>query len=85
MPEISRFNGIVIRIYHDDHPPAHFHALTSDGDAQVGIETLSVLNGKLAGKRRRQVMTWARLRQSELRVAWQLAQAQIPPGKIAPL
>jgi hypothetical protein len=26
MPEISRFFGIVIKMYFDDHNPPHFHA-----------------------------------------------------------
>jgi hypothetical protein len=26
MPEISRFFGIVIQMYFDDHNPPHFHA-----------------------------------------------------------
>jgi len=26
MPEISRFFGIVIKMYWDDHKPPHFHA-----------------------------------------------------------
>jgi hypothetical protein len=26
MPEISRFLGIVIRMYYRDHAPPHFHA-----------------------------------------------------------
>jgi len=26
MPEISRFYGIVIKIFYDDHNPPHFHA-----------------------------------------------------------
>ena len=26
MPELSRFYGIVIRMYFDDHGPPHFHA-----------------------------------------------------------
>ena len=25
MPEISRFYGIVISMYYDDHNPPHFH------------------------------------------------------------
>ena len=84
MPELCRFNGIVIHVYHNDHQPAHFHALHADGDAQVGIETLAVLNGKLAGKRRKQVMAWARSHQDELRTAWQRAQRHLLPGKITP-
>jgi hypothetical protein len=27
MPELSRFYGIVIQMYYDDHAPPHFHAL----------------------------------------------------------
>jgi len=27
MPEVARFFGIVIRMYFNDHEPAHFHAL----------------------------------------------------------
>ena len=30
MPEISRFYGIVIRMYHNDHNPPHFHAIYGD-------------------------------------------------------
>ena len=26
MPELSRFYGIVIKMYFDDHDPSHFHA-----------------------------------------------------------
>lgn len=33
VPEISRFFGIVIRMYFMDHDPPHFHA--TDGEAEV--------------------------------------------------
>ena len=36
MPEICRFDGIVIRMYFDDHVPPHFHALYGDDKALVG-------------------------------------------------
>jgi len=26
MPEVSRFYGIIVRIFYDDHNPPHFHA-----------------------------------------------------------
>jgi hypothetical protein len=26
MPEVSRFYGIVVKIFYDDHNPPHFHA-----------------------------------------------------------
>lgn len=29
MPEISRFFGIVVKMYFEDHAPPHFHAFSS--------------------------------------------------------
>ena len=39
MPEISRFYGIIIRMYPGDHPPPHFHAVYGEHEAFVEIET----------------------------------------------
>ena len=47
MPEISRFFGIIIRMYFDDHDPAHFHAIYGEHEAQVGINPITVLRGGL--------------------------------------
>ena len=38
MPEISRFFGIIIRIYFNDHHPPHFHAVYGDAEALIAIE-----------------------------------------------
>ena len=84
MPELCRFNDIRILIYHNDHYPAHFHAIHSAGAAKVGIESLALLQGDLSGRARKRVMEWARRHQGELLLAWQRAQAGQPPGKIAP-
>ena len=43
MPEVSRFFGIVIRMYFNDHNPAHFHAEYGEHEALLEIETLAVL------------------------------------------
>ncbi len=47
MPEISRFYGIVIKMYFDDHHPPHFHAEYGESQALVQIETLAVIAGYL--------------------------------------
>jgi hypothetical protein len=47
MPAISRFLGIVITMYFEDHAPPHFHARYSGQEAQVGIDPLAVLEGAL--------------------------------------
>ncbi len=40
MPEVSRFFGISIRMYFDDHDPPHFHAIYAGAEIEVGIEPL---------------------------------------------
>ena len=53
MPEVSRFFGIIIRRYFDDHPPPHFHAIYAEHEAQIGISPITLLNGSLpAGQSR---------------------------------
>lgn len=47
MPEITRFSGIIIRMYFDDHPPPHFHAIYGDYEAQVSIEPIEILRSNL--------------------------------------
>ena len=47
MPEISRFFGITIRMYFDDHAPPHFHAIYAGQEAQVGIDPIMVILGQL--------------------------------------
>jgi hypothetical protein len=47
MPEISRFFGIVIKMFFDDHNPPHFHAEDGSDVALVDIRTLAVFSGRL--------------------------------------
>lgn len=47
MPEICRFYGIVIRMFYDDHSPPHFHAEYGGRRAEVSIDTLRVMKGRL--------------------------------------
>ena len=85
MPELSRFYGIIIRMYFDDHAPPHFHAAYGGEEAVVGIEALAVLYGHLPPRARGLVVEWASLHQAELREAWDQAKRLERPGKIAPL
>jgi hypothetical protein len=47
MPELSRFYGIVIRMFFNDHAPPHFHAYYGSDEALIAIERLSVFAGRL--------------------------------------
>lgn len=75
MPEISRFYGIVIKMYFGDHPPPHFHAEYGEHEAVVGIETLTVIAGRLPPRAIGLVSEWASLRQ--------LPKGELHPGASA--
>ena len=85
MPEISRFYGVVIRIFHNEHPPPHFHAEYADSLASISIETLDVLVGSLPRRALVLVLDWAALHQQELREDWELCLRKEQPKKIQPL
>ena len=63
MPEVSRFFGIVIRMYFDDHNPPHFHAIYAGNEARVGIDPIIFLEGKLPNRAASMVIEWAALHQ----------------------
>ena len=85
MPEVSRFDGIVSRMFFREHGPPHFHAEYSGQQAVFGIEDLTVLRGRIPPRASGIVKEWALLHQAELRAAWDRARRQEAPGKIAPL
>jgi len=47
MPEISRFFGMVIQMYWDEHSPPHFHVLYEDKTMSIDINKLSAIEGNL--------------------------------------
>jgi len=85
MPEISRFLGIVIKMFFDDHNPPHFHAEYGEDVALIDILNLSVFSGRLPPRVIGLVIEWASVHQQELFVDWDRAQAQQELLKIAPL
>jgi hypothetical protein len=85
MPEISRFFGIIIRMYFDDHPPPHFHAIYGDSEAQVGIDPIAILESNLPRRAISMVVEWATLHQNELMANWQRLREDQPAEKIPPL
>ena len=88
MPEISRFFGIVIRMFveaGDPHHRPHFHAYYQEFVAIYAIDTIEVLAGEFPQRQRRFVEAWAELHQGELLQDWQLLQLGRPPLRIEPL
>ena len=70
MPEISRFLGIVIKMFYNDHNPPHFHAVYGDYEASFSIETLEVIKGELPARVKGLVVEWATLYEKELMQNW---------------
>lgn len=62
MPEISRFFGIVIRMYYNDHQPPHFHACYGEADVAMRINPVGLLHGNLSPRSMSLVFEWALLR-----------------------
>jgi Domain of unknown function (DUF4160) len=45
MPEVSRFYGMVIAMYHSEHPPPHFHVRYAGKWAVFSIDNCELLAG----------------------------------------
>jgi len=85
MPEISRFLGMIITMYYNDHPPPHFHVRYNKQKAIIDLNNLSILQGKLSPRVLGLVVEWATLHQAELIENWERAKNQQPINKLEPL
>jgi hypothetical protein len=85
MPEISRFFGMIITMYYNDHAPPHFHVRYSQQKAIITIETLTLLEGELKPRALGLAIKWAAIHQSELSENWELARQNAQLNKIEPL
>jgi hypothetical protein len=85
MPEISRFYGISVKMFHNHHAPPHFHAEYGGSEVLVEINTLSVFAGGLSRRATSLVLEWAADHQAELLQNWNLARAMLPLNAVDPL
>jgi hypothetical protein len=86
MPELSRFFGIIIRMYWEANAPhhrPHFHAYYQD-DVAI-LNPVELITGSLPKRQQRLVEAWAELHQQELRDDWERLQAGQRPLPIDPL
>lgn len=73
MPIISRFFGIIIRMFFGDHAPPHFHAEYQGYKAFVRIEDGQIDEGYLPSKAEWLVREWALDHREELMANWRRA------------
>ena len=85
MPTISRFFGITIAMFFNDHGFPHFHARHADGEAKIRIDNLEVIDGSLGRRQLRFVLAWAELHREELEENWRRARARETLLEIEPL
>jgi hypothetical protein len=84
MPAISRFLGIVIAMYYNDHAPPHFHARYGAYEVTVRIDD-GIVTGRFPRRALSMVLVWYPLHQDELRLNWSLARERRPLLRIDPL
>ena len=82
MPILSVFFGIIVRMWHDDHPPPHIHVEYQGFEALVQIPTGQVSVGKLPRKVAAIVQEWCLTHQQELLDNWERAQRFEPLERI---
>jgi hypothetical protein len=88
VPEISRFFGIIIRMFMEagaTHHTPHFHAYYQEHVGVFSIDPVELIAGELPRTQRRLVEAWAELHREELKADWQRLQAGRPAFPIPPL
>ena len=85
MPELSRFLGIVILMYFDDHNPPHFHVRYNNFRALISIKDLLLMEGELPPRVLGLVIEWAGLHKNELLENWNMVKERGEYFKIEPL
>ena len=85
MPELSRFFGIIIRMFFEEHNPPHIHAEHQGNKAVFDLDG-NITRGNIKSRTAiRLVREWIDLHVTELKVDWELAQAGQEIKKIDPL
>ncbi len=82
MPVLSRFYGIIIRMYflQKEHNPPHIHAIYHEDMAAIDIITGEVLEGYLPAKALAMVREWISLHRDTLEEVWKTQDFKsIPP------
>ena len=84
MPEITRFYGIVIKMFFKpkEHEPSHIHALYGEYMGEFNIQTMEMIQGDLPLKAEAMVKEWLGDHSEELQQMWDEQKiAQLPPLK----
>ena len=72
MPEISRFYGMIVKMYllGKEHNPPHIHFLYGEHNGVIDLQDLSLLEGDLPSKALSMAIEWTTIYQAELLDMW---------------
>jgi hypothetical protein len=84
MPEISRFYGIIIRMFYNEHNPPHFHAEYGEYKVVISLDDETV-EGFMPKRALKMIFEWLDVHKTELRENWNLCMNREIPEKIEPL
>ena len=84
MPVISRFLGIIISMYWEDHLPPHFHAKYGEYEITVNIKS-GVVEGKFPRRALKLLLEWYEIHKDALTENWELCRNKEMPKQIDPL
>lgn len=82
MPVISRFYGMVVKMYFlaSEHNPPHIHIVYGEYIGVIDIKTLEMIQGDLPDKAFKIAKEWTAQHQAELLKMWETQDIQpLPP------
>ena len=82
MPEISRFYGIIIKMFFKpkEHEPSHIHALYGEYIGIFDLKTLEMTDGDLPQKAQNLVKEWLAINKEKLQKMWETQKIEkLPP------
>ncbi|TMU83435.1 DUF4160 domain-containing protein [Bacillus sp. BHET2] len=87
MPTISKFGGISIYLYYNDHDPPHFHVIYSGFMTRIEIMTGEYIrsDAPLPPSKEKDVMKWLDIHKDDMINAWDACRCKMAPRKIPPL
>ena len=80
MPIISRFYGILIKMYFREHGVPHFHALYGEYNGVFELEKLEMIEGDLPGRAQKLIKEWADKYRDDLLEMWKTQSFKKLPG-----
>ena len=82
MPVITRFYGILIKMYfsQSEHGVPHFHAMYGEYNGVFSIETLEMMVGDMPKRSQRLIKKWSSQYQNDLLEMWQTNEFRKLPG-----